>query len=74
MKNQKLFRNYTSTLARALIKSKADRARAVEEMFTRKVIKNQAYMEILMPYLNNSSEEAIFEGNKVNEQHETMKL
>ena len=32
------------------------------------------YLEILVPYLNNSSEETIFETNKTKEQHETMKL
>ena len=30
--------------------------------------------EILVPYLNNSSEETIFGSNKIKEQHETMKL
>ena len=32
------------------------------------------YLEILVPYLNNSSEETIFGSNKIKEQHETMKL
>ena len=30
--------------------------------------------EILVPYLNNSSEETIFGSNKIKEKHETMKL
>ena len=30
--------------------------------------------EILVPCLNNSSEETIFGSNKIKEQHETMKL
>ena len=30
--------------------------------------------EILVPYLNNSSEETIFGSNKIKEEHETMKL
>ena len=30
--------------------------------------------EILVPYLNNPSEETIFGSNKIKEQHETMKL
>ena len=32
------------------------------------------YLEILVPYLNNPSEETIFGSNKIKEQHETMKL
>ena len=35
---------------------------------------SQTYPEILVPYLNNSSEETIFGSNKIKEQHETMKL
>ena len=31
-------------------------------------------LEILVPYLNNSSEETIFGSNKIREQHKTMKL
>ena len=31
-------------------------------------------LEILVPYLNNSSEETIFGSNKIKEQLETMKL
>ena len=31
-------------------------------------------MEILVPYLNNPSEETICGSNKIKEQHETMKL
>ena len=45
-----------------------------EEMFTRKLTKNQEYLETLVPYLNNLSEEAIFGSNKTKEKHETMKL
>ena len=40
-------------------------------MFTRKQTKN---LEILVPYLNNSSEEAIFGSKIINKQHDTMKL
>ena len=40
----------------------------------RKLTKNYTYLEILEPYLNNPSEETIFESNKIKEQHETMKL
>ena len=35
---------------------------------------SQTYAEILVPYLNNSSEETIFGSNKIKEQHKTMKL
>ena len=32
------------------------------------------HLEILVPYLNNSSEETIFGSNEIKEQHEAMKL
>ena len=35
---------------------------------------SEAYPEILVPYLNNSSEKTIFGSNKIKEQHEAMKL
>ena len=35
---------------------------------------SQTYPEILVPYLNNSSEETIFGSNKIKGQHEKMKL
>ena len=44
------------------------------EIFTRKLTKNQSYLEVLVPYVNNPSEEAIFGSNKIKEEHETMKL
>ena len=40
----------------------------------RKLTKNQRCLEILVKYLNNPSEETIFRIDKINEQHETMKL
>ena len=43
-------------------------------MLKRKLTKNYAYLEILVPYLNNPSEEATFESNKIKEGHETMTL
>ena len=46
----------------------------VEEMFTRKLNKNQAFLETLAPYLDNPSKEAIFERNQIKEQHETTKF
>ena len=45
-----------------------------QEIFTRKLTKNQSYLEVLVPYVNNPSEEAIFGSNKIKEEHETMKL
>ena len=45
--------------------------RAVENMFMRKLGRD---LEILLPYLNNSSDETIFGSNKIKEQHETTKL
>ena len=48
-------------------------------MFMRKLTKNYTYLEILVAYLNNPSEETIFESNifgsnKIKEQDETRKL
>ena len=41
-------------------------------MFKRKLTKNYANLEILVPsYLDNPSEEVIFENNKIKEGHET---
>ena len=71
---KKPFRNYTSRLARALNSKRAGKARSVVEMFTKKLNKNQTYLEILVPYLNNTFEEAIFRSIKIQEKHETMKL
>ena len=54
--------------------SRAGRAKAVEEMFTRKLTKNLAYLQILVPYLNNPSEEVILESQEIREKHEPMKF
>ena len=35
---------------------------------------SQTYLKILVPYLNNSSEETIFGSNEIKEQREAMKL
>ena len=40
----------------------------------KKLTKKETYLEILVPYLNNPSEETIFGSHKIKEQHETMKL
>ena len=70
-KKLKFFRNYSSRLARVLSTIRAGRAREVEEMFTRKLTKNQACLEILVPYLNNPSEESIVGSNRIKE-HNTI--
>ena len=65
-KTRKFFRNYSGRIARALSKIRAGRARVVEKIFfTRKVTKNYTYLEIVVPYLNNLSEETIFGSNKI---------
>ena len=66
-----------SRLARTLSTIRADRARAVEEMFMfiRELLRSsKTYLEILVPYLNNSTEETIFESNRIKEKYEAMKL
>ena len=49
-----------------------------QEMLTRKnwprTSSSQSYLEVLVPYLNNPSEEAMFGSNKIKDEHETMKL
>ena len=40
----------------------------------RKLTKDYKYLEILVLYLNKPSEETIFERNKIEKKHETMKL
>ena len=40
----------------------------------KKLTKNYTYLEILLPYLNNPSEETIFGNNKIKEHYVTMKL
>ena len=72
---QILFRNYSSRLARVLSTIRAGRARAAEQMFMRELPRTSwTYLEILVPYLNNTSEETIFRSNKFKEQHETIKV
>ena len=77
-KKEILFRNYLSRFARALSTIRAGRAKAVEvEMFMRKLPRTRHIWksEILVPYLNNPSEETIFGSNKIKEQrnNETSK-
>ena len=45
-----------------------------EELVYVELTKNQSYLEVLGPYLNNPFEVAIFGSNKIKEEHETMKL
>ena len=40
----------------------------------RKLTTNYTFLEILVRYINNLSEETLFGRNKIKEQHETMKL
>ena len=74
-KKTKLFRNYSSRLAQSPKYNREGRARTREKLFKTKLTKNYANLEILVPsYLNNPSEEIIFENNRINEGHETMTL
>ena len=45
-----------------------------QKMFTGKLTKNETYLEILVAYPNNPSEEAIFGRNKIKEKHEDVML
>ena len=73
-KNLNFFRNYSSRLARVLSIITAGRVRAAEETFTRKLTKNWAYLNVLVPHINNRPEGAIFRSSKIKEERETMKL
>ena len=71
------FRNYSSRLARIPSTVRTGRAGVVEEIYTYQKTDEQElgiYLEILVPYQNNRSEEVIFGSNKIKEEHETMKL
>ena len=63
-----------SRLVRALSTFRSVRARAVEEMFMWKLTKNYIYLEILVPYLKTTSEETIFDSDKIKKQHERRKF
>ena len=68
VKTEISFRNDSSRLVRILSTIRAGRARAVEEICTYEEIYQQEldiYIEILVPYINNPSEEAIFGSNKI---------
>ena len=74
-KKLKLFSDYLSRLARVLSTITAGTARAEEEMFASKqTIKNLASLEKLVPYLNNTSEKAIFGSKLTKGEHEIVKL
>ena len=69
---QKLLERISSSTILSTIR--ADRAGAEGEMFTSKITKNQAYLEILVSYLINTSEEDFFGSNKIKDENETLKL
>ena len=80
VKHEILFRNYSSRLARALSTIRTWQAE-LEQSRERKCLwgnyqelASQTYLEILVPYLNNSSEETILGSDEIKDQHETMKL
>ena len=77
-KHEILFRNYSSILALNTIRTQQA---GLEQSRERKCfwgiyqeLASHTYLEILVRYLNDSSEETIFGSNKIKEQHETMKL
>ena len=51
-----------------------EQQRKCSEETTKNQLASEIYPEILVPYLNNPSEETIFGSIKIKEQHETMKL
>ena len=50
------------------------RKQNVYEATSYQKLASQTYLEIMVSYLNNSSEETIFGSNEIKEQRETMKL
>ena len=75
-KRLKPFQNLLKRISSSTILStiRAGRAGAEGEMFTSKITKNQVYLEILVSYLINPSEEDFFGSNKIKEENETLKL
>ena len=75
IKHQIHFRSYSSRLGRTQYNQNSQgwssRENVYEEIRYHELARD---LEILVPYLNNSSEETIFGSNKIKEQHETMKL
>ena len=64
-----------SRLPRSLSTIRAGTARAIEKVFMRTLTRtSQTYLEMLVPYLNNLSEETIFGSKKSKEQQATMKF
>ena len=65
-----------SRLAICLSAIREGRARAVEEMFMRKLLPRTKHIwkDWYTPYLKSPSEEAVFGSNGIKEQRETMKL
>ena len=73
-KKTKTFQKLLKQIIRSPQYNGVGRTSTGEEMFKRKLTKNQAFLEILVPQLNNPSEEAIFGSNKIKEENETMTL
>ena len=75
IKQQILFRSYSSRLGRTQYNQSSQGWSSRENVYEETRYQELARdLEILVPYLNNSSEETIFGSNKIKEQHETMKL
>ena len=70
VKHEILFRNYSSRFARALSIIVGRKCLWENDQ----ELASQTYLQVLVPYLNNASEETTFGSNQIKKQHETMKL
>ena len=75
IKQQILFRSYSSRLGRTQYNQSSQGWSSRENVYEETRYQELARdLEILVPYLNSSSDETIFGSNKIKKQHETMKL
>ena len=74
-KKLKNFQKLLEQISKSTQYNRAGRARTGEEMFKRKLTKNQTYLGIPAYTIpNNPSEEAVFGSDKIKEEHKTMTL
>ena len=67
-KTPKVFQKLLEQIRQSPQHNQNRQGQTVEEMFMRKLTKNQTYLEILVLYLNSPSEQTTFGINKIKEQ------
>ena len=75
IKKLKIFQNLLEKISQSPQYIQKRQSQSIRvNVYEAKLTKKQVYLEILVPHLNNPSEEVIFESNKIKEEHKTMKL